>query len=396
MALPPPQGQDPLAALPQYGGRGGGQQAGQYYAGQEFSKLFGRNPTQSELDQFSNYYLGADPNIANVAGGNQAISSYFNQQQQAANAPQNEAKALQDQIPIISNLVKNQTSAIGEDLMNPNSPTYRQFSGLMNNMGIDPSSGAFQSGLGGTLGANAAQAENSALGAVGLPIAQGYSQGAMAPFNQAMSQPQDLFTHGLQMQDFIAQSQLANQLAEKGKPSGAQSAMGMASGAASGAGNLAQGGAQAYSATSYVCKELIKRGLLCESDMDDFHIHIMPAMFRKGRAFWKYAADGLNLVNAVNAKGLDWKVFKPLLFDRVMDESDACRAVDLYADACHQLCISSDRSLWDERVYRTSFSDSLIFLPRLLFYRPFMEAFWKCLRIKMMIVYDKPHCVVHK
>lgn len=75
----------PLASLPQYGGAGGGQQAQNYYAGQEFAKLFGRNPTQAELDQFSGYYSG-DPNMANLAAGNSAISAYY--QAQSAPTPQ--------------------------------------------------------------------------------------------------------------------------------------------------------------------------------------------------------------------------------------------------------------------------------------------------------------------
>src|SRR5258708_5331998 len=166
----------------------------------------------------------------------------------------------------------------------------------------------------------------------------------------------------------------------------------MASGAAQGAGNLGQGAAGFKQATSYVCLELIRCNLICESDMDDFHVHIMPALFKKGRAFWKYAMDGYNLVQAVNVKGLNWKHFKPLLFDRVMEESDPCKAVDLYADACHQLCISAAPDLWDGRVFRSSLLDSAPFIPFLFFYTPFLKALWKCIRIKTLILYDRPRC----
>lgn len=96
----PTNGETPLGSLPQYGGAGGSQQAMDAYAAQEFQKLFGRNPTQSELAMLSGSYAG-DKNVANVAQGNQAVSQYFqgfsnnpasiyaNQQKQwSANAPQ--------------------------------------------------------------------------------------------------------------------------------------------------------------------------------------------------------------------------------------------------------------------------------------------------------------------
>ena len=79
-----------------------------------------------------------------------------------------------------------------------------------------------------------------------------------------------------------------------------------------------------------------------------------------------------------------------------MNEPDSCKAVDLYADACRQICEMSDVSLWDERVMRTSWVDSLMFIPLLMTYRPFLDALRKCLRIKMLIIYDKPRCEAHR
>lgn len=81
----PANGESPLASLPEYGGAGGSTQAQEYYAGQEFQKLFGRNPTQSELAQFAGAYAG-DPNIANTSQGNQAVAQYYNNQ---SNTPAN-------------------------------------------------------------------------------------------------------------------------------------------------------------------------------------------------------------------------------------------------------------------------------------------------------------------
>ncbi len=82
----PPDGSTPLATLPQYGGAGGSYQAAQYYAAQDFAKVFGRNPTQSELTQLSQAYLSGDPNIANQTGGQAAIAQYY---QNVANSPEN-------------------------------------------------------------------------------------------------------------------------------------------------------------------------------------------------------------------------------------------------------------------------------------------------------------------
>ncbi len=365
-----------------------------------FQNLLGRPPTQEELSGFASKALfGAwnQPGNLNFSDTTNLANNYIQQAfgpQMAEHQQQQQMGQLGKYQGAIQDLISKQTQATSQDLMNPNSPTYQGFAGQMNNMGITPSSGAFQAGLGGVLGQSAANAQNQALGQFSLPAIGGAFQTGQQPYQFALGNSNIGRLNDLE--DFSLQSSLAQKLAAQGAPSGLQSAMGMASGGAQGAGGLMQGGAAAKTATSYVCMELIKRGLLCDMDMDDFHIHIMPAMFKKGRAFWKYAMDGWRLVDAVNAKGLDWKTFKPLLFDRVMEEPDPCKAVDLYADACHQLCISSDRSLWDMRVYRTSFLDSLKFLPRLLTYKPFMEALYKCMRIKTLIIYDKPRCMVHR
>jgi hypothetical protein len=330
--LPMPTGQTPLSAPPQWGGAGGGAQAAAVYAYQDFMNQFGRAPSQQELAQFAPYYMGADPNIANVAGGNQAISSYFNQQNQIAQAPQQEAQQIQAQIPIISNLVNQQTQATAQDLTNPNSPTYQSFAGLMNNMGITPSSGAFQAGLGGVLGQNAAQATNAALGSVGLPIASGYSQGSMAPFQQAMQQPQEQFTNNLQMQDMLQQMMAASQIAQQGAPSGLQNALGMASGSAQGAGSLLQGGAQAYKAT-WICTAMVKAGVMDTFELQNIHYHLFKAFWKRPFKFLKYLLFGRCLVYLAAKHNTDWRVWKPEFYDRVMAEPDPAKAVDLYEEA---------------------------------------------------------------
>jgi hypothetical protein len=91
---PVPVGQTPLTTPPQWGGAGGGQQAAQVYAFNQFQKTFGRNPSQQELDQLTPAYVGTDPNIANVAGGNAQVAAYFQQQ---TNTPQNIYQQQQNQ-----------------------------------------------------------------------------------------------------------------------------------------------------------------------------------------------------------------------------------------------------------------------------------------------------------
>lgn len=92
MAYDPTNGEKPIDQLPQYGGAGGSRQAQEFYAAREFSKLFGRNPTQSELASLSGAYAG-DPNIANTSQGDQAVAQYF---QNFSNNPEQINKQNQD------------------------------------------------------------------------------------------------------------------------------------------------------------------------------------------------------------------------------------------------------------------------------------------------------------
>lgn len=70
----------------QWQGTGGGTTAQEFYAMQDFNKLFGRNPTQSELDMISPSYASGDPNVANNAQGKQYLNQYY---QSLANTPAN-------------------------------------------------------------------------------------------------------------------------------------------------------------------------------------------------------------------------------------------------------------------------------------------------------------------
>lgn len=225
MNLPTPYGEPALAGgVPQvwgqgqWQGTGGGPEAARFYAWRKFAELFGRNPTESELSSLAPNYLGSNIQVANFGGGDQAMASYFQQQQAKANAPNEERQALEAQIPLISDLVNKQTQSVASDLFNPSSPTYQTFAGMMNNMGVTPSSGAFQAGMGGILGQSASQALQQALGSVGLPIASGYGSGAMMPYMSAMQRPDALFQNNLDYQNFLNQMIAGKQMAEEQEP----------------------------------------------------------------------------------------------------------------------------------------------------------------------------------
>lgn len=337
-------GQTPMELDPfnwgqgQWQGPGGGATAQNFYAASEFNKMFGRNPSQSELAQFAPYYASGDPNRINQTNGNQAISSYFNQQQQAANAPQQEAAAMQAQYPIIQDLINKQMTGAIQNITDPNSAQYQQFAGNMNNMGITPSSGAFQSGLGSAIG----NAENSfmsqALGQVGLPIASGYSQGAMQPFNDAMGQPGQQFSNNLQLQDFLTQSQMGQQMAEQmqGKNSFLNYLPGMLQGggqAAGGAAQLKQSGA------TWICTAMVKHGVMTKNEVNALHDHLFKAFWSKPFKFLGYFLFGKLLVWLAESADVDWKVWKPSFYQDVMAEPDPVKAVALYESAFWNLYI---------------------------------------------------------
>lgn len=103
----PTDGETPLTALPTYGGAGGSEQAAQYYAGQDFAAMFGRNPTASELAALAPSYMSGDPNIANQTAGRAQVSAYYNS---VANNPTNIAAAQQAQ-----GLAKYQAAQAGFD-----------------------------------------------------------------------------------------------------------------------------------------------------------------------------------------------------------------------------------------------------------------------------------------
>ncbi len=89
----PTNGEKPLDQLPSEIDAGGGIKTAQVLAGEQFAKVFGRNPTQSELDSLAPAYQSGDPNIADRGRGNSTIAQYY---QSKSNTPDQINKSNQD------------------------------------------------------------------------------------------------------------------------------------------------------------------------------------------------------------------------------------------------------------------------------------------------------------
>jgi hypothetical protein len=354
-------------------------------------RLTGRAPNIDEINAFISgpgMSAAAAPGDISYSDLNNLASAYT--QNTFANdvtgyQEKQQADSLSRQQEMIKKLVADQTGAATEQLTNPQTKSMLQ--GAYNGMGL-ASGGAFDAGVGNTLANAAAGNISSALGAFTLPALGNIQNLSGITYGGDSGQRYSGLGHLNDLQDFGLQSGLMRSLQEMMQPSGMDRAIGYTSSLLNAGGNAAKGGAAIGS--TYICSELIRRGLLTRSDLDDLYAHIMPAMFKKGRALWHYAMNGQQLVNAANKVGVNWALLKPLFFDAVMDEPDAAMAVNKYAKACLILAYMSDIRLWDERVLRTSVWDSLKFLPRLFGYQPFRKLLGKCLRQKFLIIYDKP------
>jgi hypothetical protein len=298
--------------------------------------MFGRNPTQSELAQFAPYYAGTNINETNTSTGNQAIGSYFNQQNEIANAPQKEADAIKAQIPIIQDLINQQMTGTIKNLTDPNSPQYQAFAGNMNNLGITPSSGAFQAGLGGTMGNAANDYIGKAIGSVGLPIASGYSQGMMAPFNSAMGRPDKLFDNNLDFQNFMTQMKAGQEFAQGNQPSDFEKFGIPLIGAGIGAGGSAAGG-QFSKKPTWICTAMKQSGFLTEAEVSALHKHLFRAFWKRPLKFLGYILFGKLLVLLAESVRTHWGTWKPDFYDAVIAEQDPAKAVDLYEAAFWRL-----------------------------------------------------------
>lgn len=302
----------------------------------QFKNLVGRDPTPQEVNGFAqNALYGAwnqpgDLTYGDSSGlANSYISNNFGPQE-AQYQQQQQTDQLGKSQTQVQDLINKTMGNTASQLTDPTSQLYQQLSGSMNNLGITPSSGAFQSGVGSTIANSGMNAQNAALQAIGIPGIQNIANTGQAPYNQSFGSGQTALGNLEGINNFSMQAELAKLLASQGQPSGAQNILGMAGGAAGGAGSLLSGGAQAYQAT-WICTQLKQEGLLSDDEIKVLHDHLYKAFWSRPFKFVGYLLFGKLLVYLANKYNTNWRLWKQEFYDEVMEEADPVRAVDVYA-----------------------------------------------------------------
>lgn len=356
-----------------------------------FKNLTGKDPTGEDIQS---YFSNVGDQLKGITGGtrntsdvhsviNQYLSDQYQPQIQGYQKQQ-QTDALTSAQGTVQDMIKKQNALDIADLTSPDSMQKLQAKFNQNGL-LD--SGAFSQGLGDELAHAAASNESNAIAGVTIPGVNNMQNTANAPYQQYLNGlpggTQQVGQNQQDMTNFGIQNDFAKSIEGMMSPSGASQYGPEIQGFEQAIGLYAQ-------KTSYVCEELIRRGLAIGSDLDLLHLKIMPAMFTKGRAFWCYAIDAQKLVDAANRVGIDWSLWRRRFLDNVIHEKDAESAVNVYALACRDLAMECDPSLWDERVLRTGFWDSLPFIPKLFTYKPFIEALIKVAGMKMHFIIDIP------
>lgn len=303
---------------------------------QAFKTLTGNDPTTPDIANFiqnAGVSSAALPGDLSYGDMSSLVNNYIQQtypQNVSGYAQQQQMDQLGKTQNTIQDLISKQTAATAKDLTDPNSPTYQSFSGLMNNLGITPSSGAFQAGMGGVLGQSAANAENAALGGVTLPVLSGIQ--GLSGYGLQQAQGQSNLGHLNQLGDFGLQSQLAQMLADQARPSNFQTAIGDTSALLKGVGGAAEGSA-ALAKVTWICTAMCRAGAMTPEEVNTLHDHLFRALWKKPWKFLGYFLFGKILVGLANSVNTNWNVWKPSFYDDIMRESDPVKAVALYEDA---------------------------------------------------------------
>lgn len=303
---------------------------------QAYKNLTGNDPGTPEIAAFiqnagvSSAGLPGDLSYGDLSSlANNYIQQTF-PQQVSGFAQQQQTDQLGKTQQSIQDLISKSTATTAADLTNPNSPTYQSFSGLMNNMGITPSAGAFQSGMGGVLAQNAANVGNAALGGVTLPALSGIQ--GLSGFGLQQAQGNSNLGHLNQLGDFGLQQQLAQMLQQQSEPSGFEKNLGYANTAANIGGNAAKGTA-AMAQITWVCTAMRENGVLSANDVEQLHDHLYPSKWKRWVKFLGYFLFGKLAVGLANDAGVNWADWRDLFYDRVMAEPDSLKAVALYEEA---------------------------------------------------------------
>lgn len=314
---------------------------------QQVQAVTGQAPTADQINQFFTSQLipmasqnqpgGYDPihpqDITSAI--QQYVPTAFSNQIQGYQQQQ-QGDALKKNIGTGEDLISQAMGTFSKNLTDPSNPMYQQFSGNMNNMGISPSSGAFQAGLGGTIANQGANLQQQLMSSLGFPALQGI-QGLSGQANQnlqgaAPTAQANLTSQQNQLGDFGRMQAIAKMLQQQMEPSTFQKDIGMAAGAGQAAGGLGQamGGA---SQITWICTAMVHAGVMTRLEVKALHEHLYKAKWKRPFKFLGYILFGKLLVLLANKVGTHWGTWKPMFYDEVMNESNPVKAVDLYEEA---------------------------------------------------------------
>jgi len=120
---------------------------------------------------------------------------------------------------------------------------------------------------------------------------------------------------------------------------------------------------------TFICTELLSKGLINYSEYKAIHSLQFKSFFRRGRFAAWYIDHGQTLVDKANEQGIDWSSIKKWFFDDVLNQPTQLEAEDAYGRASEKLCRMVAPNLWQDRLWRNSYLDSLIFLPKILTFK---------------------------
>lgn len=312
---------------------------------QQFRNLIGRDPSSDELGKFQSQALQGSINAPGdlTYGDASGLSDAFIQQSfgpQAADfQKQTQSNELTDSQGRIQEIIDKMMGNTATALTDPNSEIYKTLSGSMNNAGLTPSSGAFQSGVGSTIANAGLGAANTALTSLGFPAISKMAGLSSVPYERSFGNGQSALTHLNDLGDFDLQSKIASMMASQSEPSGFEKGLGYASTASNILKNLSQSGGSAMSMAkaTWICTQLNAEGLMSEEDIETLHDHLYKAFWKRPLKFLGYLMFGKLLVLFANKSGTNWRLWKSEFYDNVMAEPDSAKAVDAYGEAFWRL-----------------------------------------------------------
>ena len=309
---------------------------------QLYQNMTGQPPSQQVMDQYlqnAGYQQFMQPGLASYGDISQQAQAYIQNQfpqQVQAGSTANQQNQLGTTEQGLNQLVNSTMGNVASNLANPSGSTYQAFSGNMNNLGISPSSGAFQAGAGSTVANAGTNALNAGLSAVGLPALSNIQGLSSQPAQNTLNNLYPSLNNLQQETEFNQQMQMAQNLASQGQPSSFQKTFGDVTSGLNAAGNAAKGGASLAGLT-WVCTAMWRHHVLAASEVDRLHKHLFRALFKR---FWKFAGYflfGKLVVWGAEWVKIDWEKWRPDFYDNVIAEPDPVKAVDLYESAFFEL-----------------------------------------------------------